>query len=535
MRSFKLRLLCLLLTLPADHGLLAPLRPPPRLLVRAPARPALRVRATAGDRVASFKERVAAKKRSRASFKIRSRQVLSTLVRVALPTVVATVFGLLYFDNISLFIRGALDGSAIRVLMADEAQFIQNFLTVIGLLFSILAGNAYSALYEQQEQIYFALFQEVSEAKSLLEQTTLVGQGRPFYRSALACMRNYVKNDLRRLDIPPAELLSSRPMEDPLEAIMYMTSVGVPSVVYETVKNLRQARGYRLGAMQRKFPSLGIGLLYLLAAVELLAFPLLGAGSFDAAGQGILSLQSFLFACLCGAHMLVLRIIQELWQSTGGVFNVDDVLQRMVSGLEEELEMRSRSVREQPRGDNVAAAYGPEGRLWGATEVLQQYAADVEDVAGVVQMVEQQMPTVFDTPFAEGVGEAEGGAEAEADATRPRGLGRLLWPLRRRLFANAVGAAIEGATTVATATTEAAPSSRASEPADGGAGTTAHAAATGPPQAAGEEGLDEELPGRHGGAWLGGVLANRKRVKLPRAQRAMLARTGQSILRILIG
>ena len=101
------------------------------------------------------------------------------------------------------------------MLMADEAQFIQNFLTVIGLLFSILAGNAYAlhrctpglpppprkptthlplclhlplpftspyactlhlptpcraikpspphsryaALYEQQEAIYFALFQ----------------------------------------------------------------------------------------------------------------------------------------------------------------------------------------------------------------------------------------------------------------------------------------------------------------------------------------------------------------------------------------
>ena len=68
-------------------------------------------------------------------------------------------------------------------------------------------------------------------------------------------------------------------MEDPLESIMYMTSVGVPSIVYETVKNLRQARGSRLGAMQRKFPVLGILLLYFLAALELLSFPLLAAGT----------------------------------------------------------------------------------------------------------------------------------------------------------------------------------------------------------------------------------------------------------------
>ena len=120
-------------------------------------------------------------------------------------------------------------------------------------------------------------------------------------------------------------------MEDPLESIMYMTSVGVPSIVYETVKNLRQARGYRLGAMQRKFPFLGVCLLYTLAFVELLAFPLLGAGT--ATVGGILSLQSFLFACLCGAHMLVLRIIQELWQSSGGVFNVDEVLQQIRNHL----------------------------------------------------------------------------------------------------------------------------------------------------------------------------------------------------------
>ena len=31
-------------------------------------------------------------------------------------------------------------------------------------------------------------------------------------------------------------------MDDPLESIMYITSVGVPSVVYETVKNLRQVK-----------------------------------------------------------------------------------------------------------------------------------------------------------------------------------------------------------------------------------------------------------------------------------------------------
>ena len=102
--------------------------------------------------------------------------------------------------------------------------------------------------------------------------------------------------------------------------------------------------------MQRKFPFLGIVLLYLLAGVELLAFPLLGAGT---SVTGALSIQCFLFGCLCGAHMLVLRIIQELWQSSGGVFNVDEVLQTMVLGLEEELELRSQGVSMPSTGDSA--------------------------------------------------------------------------------------------------------------------------------------------------------------------------------------
>ena len=50
----------------------------------------------------------------------------------------------------------------------------------------------------------------------------------------------------------PSKLLARRPDKDPLEAIMFVTSVGVPSSLYETVRTLRQARAGRLGSMQRK-------------------------------------------------------------------------------------------------------------------------------------------------------------------------------------------------------------------------------------------------------------------------------------------
>ena len=92
-------------------------------------------------------------------------------------------------------------------------------------------------------------------------QTTLVCFGRPFYRDVLLAIQRYIRNDLKRLDFNPAVLLSAKPSSDPLESVLYLTSVGVPSVVYDTVRSLRQARGARLGATQRKLPEIHFTLL----------------------------------------------------------------------------------------------------------------------------------------------------------------------------------------------------------------------------------------------------------------------------------
>ena len=85
----------------------------------------------------------------------------TTLARVALPTLLSTLLAYVYFDNLSLLIRSTLEDGTIRLVARDEAQFIQNFLTSMGLLFTILAGTAYTALYRQQEDIYEALYSEV--------------------------------------------------------------------------------------------------------------------------------------------------------------------------------------------------------------------------------------------------------------------------------------------------------------------------------------------------------------------------------------
>ena len=235
-------------------------------------------------------------------------QVL-TLVRVGIPSLMAGIAGFLLFPAMSLFLCSVWnDAGVFAVLSQDSSQFVQNFLTVAGLLFSILVGQTYYFMYQQQEMVYYSLFNEVTEAKSLLEQVALVCQGRSMYPKVLNCIQQYVTYDLKRLKADPAILLSARPIDDPLETIMYLTSVGVPSTVYETVRSLRQARAQRLGALQRKLPQVHMLLLWILAGILLVSFPLLGAGTQSIGGYNILTVEGCLFGVMTTGIVLTLRV-----------------------------------------------------------------------------------------------------------------------------------------------------------------------------------------------------------------------------------
>ena len=266
---------------------------------------------------------------------------LVTLIRVGIPSILAALVATFAFPAISLGLASIFnDAGVFAVLSQDSSQFVQNFLTVSSLMFSILVGQTYYFMYQQQENIYYALFDEVTEAKSLLEQVALVCQGRAMYNQVLRSISTYVQDDLKQLNADPAVLLSARPVDDPLEAIMYMTSVGVPSSVYETVRSLRQARAHRLGALQRKLPRIHMLLLWILAAIELCSFPLLGAGTQTIGGYSILTVEGCLFGIMTFGIVMTLRVVGELWRPAGGAYNVDAVLSVMVRGLEQELDER---------------------------------------------------------------------------------------------------------------------------------------------------------------------------------------------------
>lgn len=65
-----------------------------------------------------------------------------TLLRVSIPSVIAGVVATLVFPALALgMARGWSDPGTFAVLSQDSSQFVQNFLTVASLLFSILVGQ----------------------------------------------------------------------------------------------------------------------------------------------------------------------------------------------------------------------------------------------------------------------------------------------------------------------------------------------------------------------------------------------------------
>jgi len=228
----------------------------------------------------------------------------ATLSKALAPSIGLAIVGTVAFGPLAVWLRTFINGEGLAVLANDEGQYFQNYVNAIDVMFSLLLVNTFAWLYNQQEQLYVSLFAEVSVAKALLEQIAYVSRGRPEYAAQLLeNVRRYVDDDLTRLSAEPVTALlggSSKSYADPLVQVMWLTSVGSPGDVYETVRSLREARGQRLGALQRKLPAAHFGLLAVLGVLVLAIFPLLAAatGAAVAPEDGLLRVQAVLFGLM---------------------------------------------------------------------------------------------------------------------------------------------------------------------------------------------------------------------------------------------
>ena len=243
----------------------------------------------------------------------------ATGAKALAPSVGLAIIGTIAFGPLAVWLRSFINGEGLAVLANDEGQYFQNYVNAIDVMFSLLLVNTFAWLYNQQEQLYVSLFAEVSVAKALLEQIAYVSRGRPEYAAQLLeNVRRYVDDDLTRLSAEPVTALlggSSTNYADPLEQVMWLTSVGSPGDVYETVRSLREARGQRLGALQRKLPAAHFGLLAVLGVLVLAIFPLLAAatGAAVAPEDGLLRVQAVLFGLMTFAIAVTLAVLYARW------------------------------------------------------------------------------------------------------------------------------------------------------------------------------------------------------------------------------
>ena len=271
------------------------------------------------------------------------------------------VLGGLAFAPVACGLRTLVNDEGLAVLANDEGQYFQNYVNAINVFFALLLANTFNWLYGQQEQLFIALFGEVSVAKALLEQVAFVSRGRPAYAAELlGYVREYVDDDLTAIDDNPVSRLvggEGARKRDALERVMWLTSVGEPGHLYDSVKALREARGRRLGALQRKLPLAHFALLAVLGALVLCLFPLLAAatGAAVAAGDGLLEVQAVLFALMTFAIALTLDLLYAFWVPSGSAYNVDGILRVMVAGLDAEIDDRLADARGRSERDEFFA------------------------------------------------------------------------------------------------------------------------------------------------------------------------------------
>lgn len=334
-----------------------------------------------------------------------------TLSRIAIPSIIAASLCYGTFPSITMglqtAIHDAFDGAntgygyeTLNLILTDNSnQFIQNVHNFLALVFSFLTGNTLFFMYRQQENLYYALFEEIASLTSLLEQSALVAEGRDTYRVLLECISRYVEDDLKlvtdyktingetsssslsflvddsdfaREDLP-ALILSRRPKHDPLETILYVTSVGEPSIIYATVRELRQARAKRLGALQRKMPEVNMYLLYTLGFTVWVSFPVVAAGSQTVGGDALLDVFRIQLSLGIFAMVGLLGIINELKRpEVASAYNVDySLLGKLIGGIENDVQMRLKRCQEnvlvtdQPRQIEARDDEKPFKRLFG--------------------------------------------------------------------------------------------------------------------------------------------------------------------------
>jgi len=275
------------------------------------------------------------------------------MLNVAIPALLLGTVAFNAYIPMSLFLRTLLAPTTLAVMKDDMTQFTQNAFALELFLLGLVLELTFEFLLRRQEALYNAIYAEVSETKTLIEQLCLLGSTRyedegTATSGLLQDVESYLTQDLQLVGEPDLLPIAWRSEVDPLEKLMFATSVGLPSCVYDSVRAIRQARAGRLAAVQRRFPIAHYVFLGVLAVLTLGSFVLLGAGTagFEKPGEAalyghLLGMQAPLFGFLVISLSLVGLSVWQLSDPQRGIFGVQGVLESALGSLLDDIRFRS--------------------------------------------------------------------------------------------------------------------------------------------------------------------------------------------------
>ena len=232
--------------------------------------------------------------------------------------------------------------SELHINRSDSADAFGPFVTLLGLVYSVVLSQVYSYYFDRQGQIQDALYQETAALRTLYEASSLLTERcdklQPADRREMLAILHRVSSDTLQTafdEILYNEERSTRPLLALLGTLEVAANGENPKTVAlcgDAVDRLIGARARRLSAIAAELPPVQTITQRVISAVLLLGFVLVDLGS--------PTLEAVLFSTISGCFFLIASFLDDLANPFGGSWSCDpakEELTRLAEAIDRDL------------------------------------------------------------------------------------------------------------------------------------------------------------------------------------------------------
>lgn len=246
----------------------------------------------------------------------------------AVLATVAAFFGYLIASN-------GLDQAFMETLSINRrsgaADAFGPFVTLLGLIYSIILGQIYSYYFDRQGTIQDCLFQEVSALHQLKEVTMLSNERCGLGKESFEVLHRYgawlqatgFSAETELLDPTSLDILR---LVDTLD----QKAGALGRVAGDTMVRITEARANRVSAIAGALPSIQKITQRVISVVILLGFVLVDLGA--------PKLEALLFSVICGCFFLINSFLDDLADPFSGTWSINSSAKEDLDRLMKDLE-----------------------------------------------------------------------------------------------------------------------------------------------------------------------------------------------------